>query len=47
MTLSVGLAAIDGIATGLSIDQLLGRADQALYEAKNAGKDRVVAGASR
>jgi diguanylate cyclase (GGDEF)-like protein/PAS domain S-box-containing protein len=43
VTLSVGLAAIEGSASGLTIDELLGRVDHALYEAKHSGKDRVVA----
>ncbi len=39
MTASVGVAAWERE----TVDQLLGRADQALYEAKAAGRDRVVA----
>jgi diguanylate cyclase (GGDEF)-like protein len=40
VTASVGLAGHDGEAT---LDQLLGAADQALYEAKRSGRNRVVA----
>jgi diguanylate cyclase (GGDEF)-like protein len=38
-TFSAGIATWDGIETS---DELLARADEALYEAKNAGRDRLV-----
>ncbi|WP_268944835.1 diguanylate cyclase domain-containing protein [Pseudomonas sp. KNUC1026] len=40
MTLSIGIAQLDS-ATMEGFDQLLQRADQALYRAKAAGRDRV------
>ena len=39
MTTSIGLATVDGEA--LTADELLARADQAMYQAKDAGRDRV------
>lgn len=42
LTLSMGIAELVEIAT-LSFDDLLVHADQALYAAKNSGRDRVVA----
>jgi len=43
VTISIGLAAIGGEGE-TTADELLSRADRALYAAKNAGRDRVVAG---
>lgn len=40
VTASIGIVAASGAAAGA--DELLRRADQAMYEAKRAGKDRVV-----
>jgi diguanylate cyclase (GGDEF)-like protein len=40
VTASIGVVSAFGVATGP--DDLLRRADQAMYEAKRAGKDRVV-----
>lgn len=40
VTVSAGIALADGTAS-LSADRLYGRADQALYEAKRAGRNRV------
>jgi diguanylate cyclase (GGDEF)-like protein/PAS domain S-box-containing protein len=40
LTASAGIAAWDGIETGL---ELFGRADAALYEAKQSGRDRTIA----
>ena len=40
VTASIGLVSSLGAATG--VEELLRRADQAMYEAKRAGKDRVV-----
>jgi diguanylate cyclase (GGDEF)-like protein len=42
ISVSVGVVALDD--TSRTIDALLKRADSALYEAKNAGRNRVVAG---
>ena len=41
ISLSVGVAMIDG-ASGASVDEVLGRADASMYEAKRLGGDRVV-----
>jgi diguanylate cyclase (GGDEF)-like protein len=41
-TVSIGVTA--SLPEGDSLDKLLARADAALYEAKNAGRNRVVAG---
>lgn len=45
VTLSIGVAAL-GAAHGITADGLLARADRALYEAKQSGRNRVVADAS-
>jgi diguanylate cyclase (GGDEF)-like protein len=42
VTVSIG-ATIAGVAHGLGVDRTLARADAALYSAKKAGRDRVVA----
>jgi diguanylate cyclase (GGDEF)-like protein len=39
ITVSIGLA--DARAHGVGLDQLLSRADRAMYRAKNAGRDRI------
>ena len=39
VTVSIGVASL--AAAGVNIDTLMGRADQALYEAKNQGRNRV------
>jgi predicted signal transduction protein with EAL and GGDEF domain len=39
LTLSAGVAGTSGSET---VEQLFERADRALYQAKNAGRDRVV-----
>ncbi len=41
VTISVGVAGFEG-ATSLSVEQIVERADKALYEAKRAGRNRVV-----
>ena len=43
ITTSVGVA---GRKRGETLDQLIARADAALYEAKRAGRNRVVAAAA-
>jgi PleD family two-component response regulator len=40
MTFSCGLAAADG-SNGFSADRILQRADEALYDAKRNGRDRI------
>ncbi|NOY12363.1 MAG: diguanylate cyclase [Deltaproteobacteria bacterium] len=40
LTMSFGIAAYDGTSEG-SIDEIIGVADDALYEAKNAGRNQV------
>ena len=42
-TFSAGLAQWDGVETA---EQLLSRADEALYEAKHSGRDQVVTAAT-
>lgn len=44
VTLSIGLVAVGGEHAATSVDELLSRADRALYAAKRGGKDRVVVG---
>jgi diguanylate cyclase (GGDEF)-like protein len=44
VTLSIGVAGLDVAADAVDVERLLARADQALYRAKAAGKNRVVAG---
>jgi len=44
VTVSMGIAGSDG--TNESADALLRRADQALYNAKNSGRNRVVKAAA-
>lgn len=41
LTISLGIAGLDQDGT-LTIDQLLDRADRAMYEAKQAGRDQVI-----
>ena len=41
MTVSIGLASLGATALAGTLDQLLDEADQALYRAKRAGRDRV------
>ena len=41
VTMSVGLHAVERIAPGDSMDQLLDRADEALYQAKHLGRNQV------
>ena len=42
VTISVGLARLDPAASDDTLDQVLARADHALYRAKEAGRNRVV-----
>ena len=42
LTVSVGLAIFDQAHGALSASDLVGRADEALYDAKDAGRDRVM-----
>lgn len=41
LTASFGVATLEGAALGESLDTLLARADEACYDAKRAGRDRV------
>lgn len=43
VTVSIGVAIVDGGANGLSSEALQQRADEALYDAKKAGRNRVIA----
>jgi two-component system cell cycle response regulator len=43
VTVSIGVASTDRIIDDDSISQLMSLADDALYEAKNSGRNRVVA----
>jgi GGDEF domain-containing protein len=45
VTVSIGIATIDAATTELL--HLLGRADEALYEAKRSGRDRVMVSMSK
>lgn len=47
VTISVGLASYDAHATNRTAATLIARADEALYIAKGAGRDRVVGWAGR
>jgi diguanylate cyclase (GGDEF)-like protein/PAS domain S-box-containing protein len=42
MTVSIGVASYDPLSPAVSLDVLLGRADQSLYQAKQNGRNRVV-----
>jgi len=42
VTISSGVARLRSDDGGETVEQLLGRADAALYEAKEAGRNRVV-----
>ena len=42
ITASIGVACMDGTEKQVRLDELLSRADQALYRAKDAGRNRVV-----
>jgi diguanylate cyclase (GGDEF)-like protein len=46
LTLSVGVARVEPADLDRDLDQLLERADRALYSAKRAGKDRIVVAAA-
>ena len=45
LTVSLGVATLD--RETLSVDELVGRADAAMYEAKRAGRDRVACASVR
>ena len=45
VTLSIGIASLDALPESTA-DHLLARADQALYEAKNSGRNRIAAAAA-
>jgi diguanylate cyclase (GGDEF)-like protein len=42
VTVSIGVAGIEGGPKDLTVEELFRRADAKLYQAKNAGRNRVV-----